>query len=247
MMDLVCSLFFPFAMLIAGGYLLARGLRRPAAAEALRGRVSSSGAFESHITRTKCVYSRVVVEQYRRGHDPWERVFSVERREPFTVSGRKVDPARADMRTSLPTAYVGYMRPGKGLVQELSANLRQVQGLADITSEVAPNEYLDDQVIVALLAIPGARDRLRKHMGKALRVTEHVISASSEVSVFADPSMPQAAGAPISGTEEFPLIITDSAAARAKSIMSEKSLASIALGALLIIGSLCILAFLLLM
>jgi len=243
-LSLLCGFFFPFMMLIAGGYLIARGLRRSKPAVAVRGRMSSSSAFESHISKTKCVYSRVVVEQYRRGHNPWETIFTSERREPFTISGRKIDPAHADMRTSAPSSFTGYMRPGRGLVQELAANVRQVRGIVDITSEVAPNEYLDDQVVVALLAVPGARDRLRKYSGKALRITEYIISASTNVSVFVDPAGPSGADGVIRGSTEFPLIITDSPVSKASAVMGEKSLLSIALGSLLIMAAIGLSLFL---
>jgi hypothetical protein len=211
----------------------------------LNGRASSPSAFESHATRAKCIYSRVMVEQYRRGPNPWEKIFTLERREPFSISGRLVDPAGADIRVEAPSVFTGYLRPGKGLIQEFAANLRKVQGIMDITAEVSPNEFLDENVAAALLSLPGARDRISRHSGRALRVTEHVIPAGAAVSVYADPAGPKPADGTVRGSAEYPLIISDSIGSGADKVMGQKSLASIIIGSVLVLLSLALFLFLL--
>jgi hypothetical protein len=239
------GLILPIAALAGGIYLVIRGLKRGGAGSGVSGTLSCPEAFDSHITKRKCAYSKVVIERYRRGHDPWEVLYKLERFAPFSAGRSQVDPEHADMRVSAPTLYTGYLKPGKGILDELQTNIRHIRSIADFTGEVASNEFLDDSIISAVLGLPGAAEKLKPHLQSAFRISEYALPVGAEISVFQDPAVPLGKGGLLHGTLEYPLIVSDQAALASAPLVREKSLFSLLLGAGLILISIAILAFML--
>jgi hypothetical protein len=247
MFELSITFFFglilPAAAFAGGIYLVIRGLRRGQASPGVSGALSCQDAFDSHITKRQCAYSKVVIERYRRGHDPWEVLYKLERSVPFRAGRSQVDPEHADFRISAPALFTGYLKPGKGILDELQTNIRHIRSIADFTGEVAPNEFLDESAISAVLGLPGAADKLKTHMKSAFRISEYLLPVGAEVTVFQDPAVPLGKAGPLHGTLEYPLIVSDQAALASAPLVREKSVMSMFLGAILIIISLILLAF----
>ncbi len=237
-------LVFPAVLTLAGGYLLYRGaMRKSGKKVTISGPLSSGGQLQSHITAQGCAYSKVVVEYYQRGANPWKEIYSFESKVPFKVDGKAVDPAHASFHLPPPKRYEGYIRPNPGLFDMLGPAMRQVRGIADITSEISPGEILDERVLRTVLALPGAKERMKNYMHGAIRVTEYCLPLGTSVNVAVDPLAPQVgAGSSISGTLEYPLVI---GVHDAGVVMDEKALASIGLGAFLILLALAVLALML--
>ncbi len=226
---------FPLLSLFGGGYLVLRGLRRKfGRGQTVSGRISCKEPLESRISKGENAYSKVTVELYQRVPTPWKEIYSFESRTPFVIDGKTIDPTHASFFVESKKTYEGYARPKPGLFDQLGTGVRQLRGIADVTTEVSPSAVLDEAVLKALLGLPGANDKLKNHLKGALRITEAVIPVGTFVTVIRDPAAPPSSDEGISGTEDYPLAISDSAGGQALSVMDEKSLTSLALGAFLI-------------
>jgi hypothetical protein len=244
-LTLVFGLVFPVAAFAGGVYLVLRGMRRGSSAPDAAGPVSSSSPLLGPLGHAACAYYKIVVERYRPGHSPWEQVYATERSARFSVGRSEVSPDNADVRASAASVHTGYLKPGKGIISDLRANARHVRALADFTGEVAPGEFLEDDVILSVLGLPGAAEKLKPHLGSALRVTEYALPIGAEACVFQDPDLPKEKGAPLQGSLEYPLIVCDKASLSQAPLLREKSMLSLALGAVLIAVSFIRLAFML--
>ncbi len=237
-------LVFPAVLTLAGGYLLYRGaMRKSGKKVTLSGPLSAGGELQSHITAQGCAYSKTVVEYYQRGAKPWKEIYSFESKVPFKIDGKTVDPSHASFHLPQPKRYEGYIRPNPGLFDMLGSAMRHVRGVADITSEISPGEILDERVLRTVLLLPGAKERMKNYMHGAIRVSEYCLPLGALVNVAVDPLTPQ--GGPstqISGTLEYPLVI---GVHDAGVVMDEKALASMGLGAFLILLALAVLALML--
>lgn len=229
------SAVFPLLSMLGGGYLFYRGIRRKLGkSESVSGRLTCREPVESRISSGKCAYSKVSVMLYQRGSMPWKEVYSFESRAPFSVEGKTVDPTHAVFSVENPKTYEGYVRPSPGLFDQIGPGIRQLRGLADVTSEISPSEVLDEGVLKALLGLPGAKEKLKNHLKGALRVIEAVMPEGTYVTVIRDPAAPPGKPGEISGTMDYPLAISDSAGSPTSTVMDEKALLSIILGAFLI-------------
>lgn len=226
-------LVFPAVLSLAGGYLLFRGIaRKTQARESVIGNVASSGPLESHVTGQKCAYSKVIVEYYQRGGSPWKEIYSLEARVPFRLGAKSVDPSHATYHLAPPKTFEGYLRPNPGLFDTIGPTVRQMRGIADFTSEVSAGEILDEKVLRTVLALPGAKERMKNYMNGAIRVSEYCLPNGTGISVAMDPAASQIPGGAIAGSLEFPLAIS---VAGAESVMNEKAFMSIALGGFLLL------------
>jgi hypothetical protein len=229
------SAVFPLLSILGGGYLFYRGIRRKlGTGESLSGRITCADPLESRISGRKCAYSKITVFFYQRGPSPWKEVYSFESRVPFRIEGKPVNPAHAAFFVESPKTYEGYIRPSPGLFDQIGPGIRQLRGIADVTSEISPNEVLDEAVLRALLGLPGAKEKLKNHLKGALRVVESMVPEGTYVTVMRDPAAPPGKPGEIAGTLDYPLAISDSAGGRAASVMDEKALLSIILGGFLI-------------
>jgi hypothetical protein len=237
----IIMLIFPIILTLAGGYLLYRGaIRKLERKVSVSGQVSPIEPLLSHISSQKCAYSKVVVEFYQRGTSPWKEIYSFESKVLFKIGGKTVDPAHAAFVLPAPKRFEGYLRPNPGLFDMIGPGIRGLRGIADITSEVSPGEILDEHVFKTVLSLPGAKERMKNYLHGAIRVTEHCLPLGTDVTVVIDPAAPPQSGTTgISGTLEYPLAISVHGA---HNIMDEKALASLGLGAFLVLLALAVLA-----
>ncbi|MEW6722188.1 MAG: hypothetical protein AB1324_02920 [Candidatus Micrarchaeota archaeon] len=255
MIGLLFSLFLPLAALVAGCYLIWRGHGRSKTASALSGTASSPEPVESLATGRKCIYSKTVVEYYGGGPDPWKTACSAERRAPFSVGGRNVDPEGAEFHLSRPLVITGYARREKGMFEEFADSIAK-SSTANIAKSVltsitmTPGEkeevgdsMIDDSVMLALVRNPALKPRLLPHIKKALRITEYSLFEGAKVSLVGGMAGPSGR---LAASAAAPLIVSDEGAGAAKSDMSEKAFVSVALGAALIMVSIVLFALILL-
>ncbi|MFH0884639.1 MAG: hypothetical protein V1861_02935 [Candidatus Micrarchaeota archaeon] len=234
----IILLIFPIILSLAGGYLLYRGaVRKLQKRDAISGAVAEAEPLLSHISAQRCAYSKVVVEYYQRGANPWKEIYSFESKVPFKIGAKTVDPTHASFSLPVPKRFEGYIRPNPGLFDMIGPGIRQLRGMADITSEISPGEVLDGHALNIVLSLPGAKERMKNYMKGAIRVTEHCLPLGTEVTVAIDPAAPQGSANRISGTLEYPLVISVHGA---HSIMDEKALMSMGLGAFLVLLALSV-------
>ncbi|MEW6034986.1 MAG: hypothetical protein AB1529_00095 [Candidatus Micrarchaeota archaeon] len=245
-MSEIAALFgflLPAAAFAGGAYLIFRAAGRLSPSGTLSGEVSCPKPVQAFVSGKAAAYSRLVVDFYQGGHAPWKNVLVLEKRAPFTVSGKEVGPDHADFRLSSPKVYVGYPAVEGGMIDELRHNLKQLQSMADFSGEVGPNESIPSEVLAPLMANPGIKAKLAPHMRKPLRISEYSLAEGARVSVLSDPAIRQG-GKTLKGTVEFPLIITDDDSA-ASSAMREKALLSAGIGVFLVLFSILLLFFVL--
>ncbi|MCI0503993.1 hypothetical protein L0Y65_04745 [Candidatus Micrarchaeota archaeon] len=233
MEEILAAAVFPLILFAGGAYLVYRGVRRRAGpTDSVTGAVGCSEPIESPIGKRKCVYSRVVVEYYQRGTTPWKEVYSYESQAMFKIDDRPVDPTHASFSLSPPDRFEGYVRPKPGLFDSIGPRIRQFRAIADVTSEISPAEIMDESALRAVLSLPGAKEKLKTYLNGALRISEHCLQVGAEATVVLDPAAPRSDK--ISGTLDYPLEINVHGQ---RGAMNAKALASMALGAFLILLS----------
>jgi hypothetical protein len=235
---------FPLMALGGGAYLILRGLQMRAGTPVLlSGRARSLESLRSPLGGEACVYSRVIVEYYQGGHQPWREIFSFEKRPPFSMDGRRVDTGFADFRVRETLSESGYARRDKGMFEQFGDMLAKSQP-GEIVRSVATavtftpgaaeeigGSYLDSKRMEALLKLPGAQGRMRPHIRKALRIREYSVPEGALVSVAGGTEGPGG----ISGKMDAPLVISDGSEGGARESLVEKGAISILIGGALVL------------
>ncbi len=193
-------LILPAAAFVGGIYLAYRGFRRLSGPPggAVSGTVRCKDDMRSRMTNERCAYSRVVVERYQGGHQPWKEIFSFERRAPFMVGGRDVDPAHADFRLSRSFVAQGYVRRDKGPIERAASfitgplsgmpSLSVARGAFDLTQEVRENEFLEPDAYTSIMALAGAREKVAPYSRQPLRISEFMLREGGSAIVVPDPA-----------------------------------------------------------
>lgn len=222
----VFGLFFPAIIFVFGAFLFYRGMEWRKGS--FSGPATSRSSFRSLASGTQCIYQRIVVEYRDRGYNPWKTAIDVDMRPSFLVGKKPFDTAKAVFEIKGGNVFKGYAgakfrgmiggflhEASKSAPVELGMEVLDAAGLSDPESFVSRDQYLDDDLVSKLLELRGG-DKLKRHIGRALRVSEYVIPVGTEVY--------------ISGADTSEVVVSDSGAADAESSLREKSIMRAAAG-----------------
>lgn len=237
----VFGMFFPAALICGGAYLAYLGFARVGAGRAVKGRIMCAEPALSHATRTKCAYSRTVVERYG-GGSRWIPVAVLEAKAPFSIGREQVRNAAFEISEF--SMYKGYAEGApKGIVKKtaglLSKSWRWLLGTVlsgrrtgafgvilypegGVEKEVNETDEIPKAVIASLLSFPAAAE-VRFHLSRPLRIREYVLPLGARATMLAAP-----------GAGPF---VSDMGEEAARAALRERSFAGIAAGgALILVG-----------
>jgi len=236
----IFSLFFPAVLICGGAYLTYRGLVRLSVGKSIKGKTSCPQPVLSHASKTKCAYSRTIVERYGGGTN-WIPIVVLEAKTPFSIGREKV--AGAAFEVSKFNLYKGYAEGApKGIIRRtrglLSGIGRRFVGKmratpemrpfnflwgyleGDVEKEVSETDQIPEAVIASLLSHVKAAE-VKTHLHRPLRIREYVLPEGALATLLR-----------ISGAEP---LVSDMDVESARTALRERSFLGIVAGATFIL------------
>jgi len=240
----VFGLFFPTALICGGAYLAYRGFVRMNTGKAIRGKVACVQPALSPASKTKCVYSRTVVERYGSG-TVWIPLVVLEARAPFSMGREKVTGAVFEIsKFNLYKGYAegapkGIIRRTQGLLsgigQRFLDKMRAIPEMrpfnffwgyleGNVEKEVSETDQIPKAVITSLLSHVKAAE-VKNNLHQPLRIREYILAEGASATLLKIP-----------GAEP---LVSDMDAESARTALRERSfLGIVAGGAFMLVGTL---------
>lgn len=251
-LTIIVRLIFPALLALAGTYLIVRGSGRLFSQSTARSvfcsKVKGKNNLVSPIFSHPCVYYSLTVECQT--GSKWRRLARETSEYPFLLGDRTIIPKVAFLSLTNPYVTYGRLQGQKGLVRKgirmlNDAALRPYAMLTGVWTRhpfdktKAPEYgYLEDSLWKKLSSYPDFKKQMEGNTDKLFRITESILTSSMEICVIAEAG--QAEAQTITGTVEFPLILSDMKPDDAHQSLRERGLVSVFLG----IGLFCVSAVL---
>jgi hypothetical protein len=232
------DLFFPCAALAAGAFLIYRGAGKLASPPGIiDGEARADAPVSSPISGARCIYSRVVLECYGGGAEPWRKIAEAESRAPFSLGKVTVQPDFADFRLN-PKVTEGMVKRELGTIEQFGDSLSRTKlaGMARDALSGTPfgrrdgEEFLPEAMVDSLKAVPALGKALARNIRKRIRVSEYCIPPGSRVYV----SGGSRAGDALMGALDARLVVTDESRDAAGSLQRERAVLGVIAGGLLL-------------
>lgn len=178
----VVYLIFPLAALFSGTYLVLRGVNRlNSTPKVFSGKTKCQGELRSLEGGIKCVYTKIVLEKYRGGYDPWKEIVVAENKIPFYVDDKLIIPDFADFYVT-PHHNEGYVKRDLGTIEQFTKYLTR-QRTANISTQTNLKEVplLDENLVLAIRSDKTLNKAISKNIKSFFKLTEYYVPEGATI------------------------------------------------------------------